>query len=121
LNTGPSTGAAALFFALSEAAPEFTAAFFSVPPLLAAFVPELEPAALLVAALLAVTAVAVLPALALASVLAPASAAGAGALSTPLSALAFLSVVAQPFRKNPKSRINRVEYLEERVMFKFNG
>jgi hypothetical protein len=118
LNTGPSTGAAALFFALSEAVPELTAAFFSVPPLLAAFVPELEPAALLVAALLAVTAVAVLPALALASVLAPAS---AGGLSTPLSALAFLSVVAQPFRKNPKSRINRVEYLEERVMFKFNG
>jgi hypothetical protein len=100
--------------------PELTAAFFSVPPLLpllAAFVPELEPAALLAAAAVAVL---VLPALALASVFGPASAAGAGALSVLLSALAFLSVVAQPFRKSPKSRINKVEYLEERVMFKFN-
>jgi hypothetical protein len=43
---------------------------------------------------------------------------GGGVCSALLSALAFLSVVAQPFRRNPKSRTNKVEYLEERIIFK---
>ncbi|MBN9126077.1 MAG: hypothetical protein J0I90_00605, partial [Nitrosospira sp.] len=99
-----------IFMALAD-----TFVFFVALSLLAAFVPEPAPATLPAV----VPAAAALPALALLSALAPLSATGVEVFSMPLSALAFLSVVAQPFRKNPRSRINKVEYLEEeRVMFK---
>jgi hypothetical protein len=111
LNTGPLTGAAAAFFAVSEALPlllpALAVALFSALPLLGTFVPEL---AVALFAVVAVVAAVVSP---LALVLA-----AAVAFSAPLSAFAFLSVVAQPFRRNPKSRTNSVECLGERVMFK---